>query len=111
MRAAAWLVAWLVGSTACQSRDEPVRGSPPQSSAAAIARSATEHARVGIPLRELDRTLTRALAQPERSVSGPTLAGILSRCTGIAVDTERQDLLRRVLLRHLQPSMVSGLAG
>ncbi|HEY6561381.1 MAG TPA: hypothetical protein VI072_29110 [Polyangiaceae bacterium] len=108
---AAWLVAWLVGSTACQSRDEPARGSPPQSSAAAIARSATEHARVGIPLPELDRTLTRALAQPERSVSGPTLAGVLSRCAGIAVDTERQQLLRSVLFRHLQPSMVSALAG
>lgn len=111
MRAAAWLVGWLVGSTACQSRDEPARRSPPPSSPAAIARSATEHARVGIPLPELDRTLALALARPEHGVSGPALAGILSRCAGIATDAERQELLRRVLLRHLQPNMISVLAG
>jgi hypothetical protein len=110
VRVAAWLVAGLLGAGACQSRDESARRSPPERGAAAIERSAAQHARDGLPLPELDRVLLAALAQPEQSVQGPALAGMLASCAGVAADTQRQELLRRVLLRHAQPSMVPALA-
>lgn len=110
MRRAASLVAWLLAALACQSRDEPARRSPPERPAAAVERGAAEHARAGLPLPELDRVLGLALAQPERSVAGPALAGLLANCAGLVGDTRRQELLRSVLFRHLQPSMAVGLA-
>lgn len=110
MRAAAWLGVWLVGISACQSRTEPAQRSSADRGVAAVERSVSEHARAGLPLAELDRALALALAQPVRSVGGPQLARVLTRCTGLATDAKRQALVRRVLLRHVQPSMVPALA-